>query len=233
MKLHTHRRNGFLAVIAAAALAGPLLAGPAFAAPTSVAPFKPPAKSESVNLALAEGAVASASSQRLTSPQLTYAPANATDIFVHNGWTSNYASVGSGYDPTNDWLQVKLAEPSPVAEVFILWSGTSKPSAYELQVATDADCTSWTSVAQVVDPLNKDSQVINQSAPVTCVRMQASATTSTTGYTINEFEVWSGRKPATVVGNVIPVPVSQTEGNGAPFTLTERSRVVVSDPSLD
>src|SRR5665647_3353555 len=84
MNLHTHRRNGLLAAIATVALAGPLLAGPAFAAP-----FKPPAhaKAESVNLALADGAVASASSQRLTAPERTYAPANAIDIFVHNGWT--------------------------------------------------------------------------------------------------------------------------------------------------
>ena len=69
--------------------------------------------SESVNLSLLPGAVASAKSQRTTAPALTYAPANAADVFVHNGWTSNYASVGNGYDPTQDWFQIKLATPSP------------------------------------------------------------------------------------------------------------------------
>jgi len=234
MKLHLRRRGGIVAVIAAAALAGPLLASPAFAATSSATSVKqaPPSKTESVNLSLVQGAVASAKSQRTTDPALTYAPANATDVFVHNGWTSNYATVGNGYDPTNDWFQVKLATPSPVHEVYILWSDTSKPSVYDIQVSKDANCSTWASVAHVTDPANKDDHVINQNAPVTCVRMQASATTSTTGYTINEFELWSGTKPATVTGSVIPVPVSQTKGNGAPFTLNEKTRVVVSDPSL-
>ena len=69
---------------------------------------------ESVNLALLPGVVASAKSQRMTKPDATYAPANAVDVFVHNGWTSNYASVGGGYDPAQDWFQVKLAKPAPV-----------------------------------------------------------------------------------------------------------------------
>ena len=165
-----------------------------------------PASAASVNLALTPGAVASAKSQRTTAPAATYAPANATDIFVHNGWTSNYASVGAGYDPTQDWFQVKLAEPSPVQQVFIQWTSPSKPSEYDLQVATDPDCQSWTTVAHVVSPADKDSQVINRTDAISCVRMQALATTSTTGYTINEFEVWSGAKPAPVAtGSLNPV----------------------------
>lgn len=187
---------------------------------------------ESVNLALQSGAVASAKSQRMTAPAATYAPANATDIFVHNGWTSNYASVGNGYDPTQDWFQVKLATPSPVYEVFTRWTSPSKPSEYDVQVSTDADCQTWSTVTHVVGPADKDSRVIDRTDPVSCVRMQALATTSTTGYTINEFEVWSGPKPAPVVGQIIPVPVQQTPGTGQPFELTATSRVVVSDSSL-
>ncbi|WP_168209128.1 beta-N-acetylhexosaminidase [Agromyces intestinalis] len=232
MKLHAHRRHGLIAVVAAVALAGPLLASQAAASPRAI-PLEPAqATAESVNLALADGAVASARSQRQTAPALTYAPANATDVFVHNGWTSNYASVGAGYDPTDDWFQVELAEPAPVFEVFILWSGTSKPSTYDLLIASDADCSIWTPVAHVVDPPNQDSHVIDRSEPISCVRMQASATNSTTGYTINEFEIWSGPKPAPVVGEVIPVPVSQTAGTGSPFELTADSRLVISDDEL-
>ncbi|GAA4585672.1 hypothetical protein GCM10023194_29040 [Planotetraspora phitsanulokensis] len=187
---------------------------------------------ESVNLALLPGVVASAKSQRMTAPAATYAPANATDVFVHNGWTSNYASVGNGYDPTQDWFQVKLAEPAPVYEVYSLWTSPAKPTEYDLQVATDADCQTWSTVAHVVNPSDKDSQVIDRKDPISCVRMQALATNSTTGYTINEFEVWSGPKPAPVVGQIIPVPVRQTPGTGQPWQLTAKSRIVVSDSGL-
>ncbi|MEV5966045.1 beta-N-acetylhexosaminidase [Kribbella sp. NPDC051952] len=187
---------------------------------------------ESVNLALQPGAVASAKSQRMTAPALTYAPANATDVFVHNGWTSNYASVGNGYDPTQDWFQVKLATPAPVYEVFSRWTSPGKPTEYDLEVSTDADCQTWSTVTHVVNPSDKDSQVIDRKDPISCVRMQALATTSTVGYTINEFEVWSGPKPAPVVGQIIPVPVKQTPGTGQPWQLTSKSRIVVSSSAL-
>ncbi|MDX6280940.1 MAG: hexosaminidase, partial [Kribbellaceae bacterium] len=191
-----------------------------------------PSITESVNLALLPGVVASAKSQRLTPPAATYAPANAVDVFVHNGWSSNYASVGSGYDPTQDWFQVKLATPAPVYEVFSRWTAPAKPAEYDLQVSTDPDCQSWSTVSHVVNPGDKDSQVINQQDPVSCVRMQALATTSTVGYTLNEFEVWSGPKPAPVVGQIIPVPVKQTAGTGQPWELTGKSRIVVSGNAL-
>jgi hexosaminidase len=191
-----------------------------------------PSPSESVNLALLPGAVASAKSQRMTAPALTYAPANAVDVFVHNGWTSNYASVGNGYDPTQDWFQVKLAEPAPVHEVSTVWTSPAKPTEYDLQVATDADCQTWSTVTHVVNPSDRDSQVIDRKDPISCVRMQALATSSKTGYTINEFEVWSGPKPAPVVGQIIPVPVRQTPGTGQPWELTAKSRIVVSGSGL-
>ncbi|MDQ1499901.1 MAG: hexosaminidase, partial [Actinomycetota bacterium] len=184
---------------------------------------------ESVNLALLPGAVASAKSQRTTAPAATYAPVNATDVFVHNGWTSNY---GNGYDPAQDWFQVKLATPAPVYEVFSRWTSPAKPSEYELQVSTDTDCQTWSTVAHVVNPSDKDSQVIDRQDPVTCVRMQGLATTSTVGYTLNEFELWSGPKPAPVVGQIIPVPVQQTPGTGTPWQLTDKSRIVVSSSAL-
>ncbi|WP_328324582.1 family 20 glycosylhydrolase [Kribbella sp. NBC_00382] len=195
-------------------------------------PATPVVAPESVNLALLPGAVASAKSQRMTAPAATYAPANAADVFVHNGWTSNYASVGNGYDPTHDWFQVKLATPAPVYEVFSRWTSPGKPSEYELQVSTDADCQTWSTVAHVVNPADKDSQVIDRQDPVSCIRMQALATTSTVGYTLNEFELWSGPKPPPVVGQIIPVPVKQTPGTGEPWALTNKSRIVVSSTSL-
>ena len=129
--------------------------------------------SDLVNLSLLPGAVASAKSQRTTAPAATYAPANAADVFVHNGWTSNYASVGNGYDPTQDWFQVKLATPAPVYEVFTRWTSPGKPSQYDLQVSTDADCQTWSTVTHVTNPSDKDSQVIDRKDPISCVRMQA------------------------------------------------------------
>ena len=168
----------------------------------------------------------------MTPPAATYAPANAVDVFVHNGWTSNYASVGDGYDPTQDWFQVKLATPAPVYEVFSRWTSPAKPTEYDLQVSTDADCQTWSTVTHVVNPSDKDSQVIDRKDPISCVRMQALATNSTTGYTINEFEIWSGPKPPPTVGQIIPVPVKQEPGTGQPWELTDKSRIVVSSGAL-
>ncbi|MEV6415099.1 beta-N-acetylhexosaminidase [Kribbella sp. NPDC051718] len=209
--------------LVAAGLVVPATVGQAAADPSVV---------ESVNLALLPGAVASAKSQRMTAPAATYAPANAVDVFVHNGWTSNYASVGGGYDPTQDWFLVKLASPAPVHEVFSRWTSPGKPSQYDLQVSTDADCQTWSTVSHVVNPADKDSQVIDQLDPVSCVRMQALATTSTVGYTLNEFEIWSGPKPPAVVGQIIPVPVKQEVGTGPAWELTNKSRIVVSSAGL-
>ncbi|MFJ2033943.1 family 20 glycosylhydrolase [Streptosporangium sp. NPDC087985] len=218
-------------VMANAAQAGTVSTSPA--SPRIVPlPVSMSTTAESVNLALLPGVVASAKSQRMNWPDATYAPANAIDVFVHNGWTSNYASVGGGYDPTQDWFQVKLAKPAPVYEVFSLWTSPAKPTEYDLQVATDADCQTWSTVAHVVNPSDKDSQVIDRKDPISCVRMQALATNSKTGYTINEFEVWSGPKPAPVVGQIIPVPVQQTPGTGQPWELTAKSRIVVSGSGL-
>jgi hexosaminidase len=230
MNSHRTAWRRVLGAVAAAAVTVPLAIGQATAAPLDVP--SPSPEDASVNLALLDGAVASAASQRQTPPAATYAPANAIDVFTHNGWTSNYASVGDGYDHTNDWFQVRLAEPAPVYEVFIRWTSPDKPSAYDLQVSTDAECTSWTTVKQVTDPADNDSQVIDSDEALSCVRMQATATSSTTGYTINEFELWSGPKPPAVVGRIIPVPVSQTPGTGEPWQLTAQSRIVVSEESL-
>ncbi|MGW7683999.1 beta-N-acetylhexosaminidase [Kribbella sp. NPDC054772] len=217
--------------LVAAALVVPLSVGPAAADPPADQPARPDSGS-SVNLALLPGAVASAKSQRMTPPAATYAPANATDVFVHNGWTSNYAAVGNGYDPTQDWFQVKLAAPAPVYEVFSRWTSPAKPSEYDLQVSTDVDCQTWTTVTHMVNPSDEDSQVIDRKDPITCVRMQALATTSTVGYTLNEFELWSGPKPPPTVGQIIPVPVHQTPGTGQPWALTNTSRIVVSSNAL-
>jgi hexosaminidase len=222
------RRRAVPALTIGALLAGALVVGQAAAG----TPMTSPVTTESVNLALEPGAVASAKSQRTTAPELTYAPANAIDVFVHNGWTSNFAAVGNGYDPTHDWFQVRLADPAPVYEVFTRWTSPSKPTEYEVQVSTDAGCETWTTVAHVTNPDDKDAQVIDHQDPVRCVRMQGLATTSTAGYTINEFELWSGPKPAPVVGKIIPVPVRQTPGSGQPWELTRTSRIVVSDSSL-
>jgi hexosaminidase len=223
-------RYPFLALVAAVLV--PLSVGQASAGAPPTTPAAEDAVTESVNLALLPGAVASAKSQRMTAPAATYAPANAIDVFVHNGWTSNYASVGSGYDPTQDWFQVKLATPAPVYQVFSQWTAPAKPTEYDLQVSTDADCQTWSTVTHVVNPSDKDSQVIDRKDPISCVRMQADATTSTIGYTINEFEIWSGPKPAPTVGQIIPVPVKQTPGSGQSWQLTAKSRIVVSSNAL-
>ncbi|MFC7643213.1 hypothetical protein ACFQX6_22000 [Streptosporangium lutulentum] len=194
-------------------------------------PVSTSAAAESVNLALLPGAVASAKSQRMTRPDATYAPANAVDVFVHNGWTSNYASVGNGYDPAQDWFQVKLAEPAPVHEVFSRW--TSRPS------RRSTTCRSPRTPA--VDVVNGRPRGESERQGFAGDRSQGPDLLRPDAGPGHEFHdrIHDQRvrgvvrpQPAPVVGHIIPVPVRQTPGTGQPWELTAESRVVVSGGGL-
>ncbi|MDR1294713.1 MAG: family 20 glycosylhydrolase [Bifidobacteriaceae bacterium] len=212
------------------------------------------AKSQAPNSSASAGANTPAYGTRTEN----WAPAHAIDGLVASRWNSNYTGLPTlalnSYDPTDDWFQVKLPAPQPVYQTHIEWAAAisyhvvpssntattsaytwvMKPTRYSIQVSTDSDCSSWTTVARVANPFNADDQIIGVSDPVWCVRAQASKGFVPTrlGYAIAEFEVWDGPRPDAVVGSILPVPVEQTATSGGPFTLSADSRVVVSDAAL-
>ncbi|WP_164471474.1 family 20 glycosylhydrolase [Georgenia faecalis] len=163
-----------------------------------------------------------------------FAPGNAIDGESGTRWGSDYARTNpaepppSTYNPTNDWFQVELAEPSPVWSVVTDWE-TARPATFAIQTSTDG--TTWTTVREVNGPAaGRTEYVLGLEEPVSFVRMQGLATATTYGYSLWSFQVWSGpQAPAAPGGQVLPAPVSQTDGAGEAFVLGEDARIVAPE----
>ncbi|MHA7861532.1 family 20 glycosylhydrolase [Tessaracoccus sp. Y36] len=152
-------------------------------------------------------------------------------------WGSDYPRDGiieppaSDHDPSSDWIQVQLAEPSPVWSVVLNWE-FARPSQFALQVSNDGE--NWTTVREVKSTpiIGVTEYVLGVVEPVSFVRMQGVATATQYGYSLWDFEIWSGPEaplpPPAPGGVVVPAPVSLTEGEGAPFELAQESRIVAS-----
>ncbi|MEE6294488.1 family 20 glycosylhydrolase [Georgenia wangjunii] len=180
---------------------------------------------------VARTGTASAASVYTGAPE-RFAAANAVDGQSGTRWGSDYARTNpaepppSTHDPRNDWFQVELAEPSPVWSVVLNWE-TARPARFEIQVS--ADGAEWTTVREVTGPAaGRTEYVLGLQEPVSFVRMQGRATATPFGYSLWDFEVWSGpQAPAAPGGEILPIPVSVTPLGGAPFVLDEGARIVV------
>jgi hexosaminidase len=163
-----------------------------------------------------------------------FAAANAVDDNSGTRWGSDYPRDGvveppaSSHDPSADWLQVELSEPSPVWSVAINWE-TARPAKYLVQTSTDG--TTWTTVKEQVGVApGRIEHILGLKEPVSFVRMQGVTPATGFGYSIWDFEVWSGPKaPPAPGGEVLPAPVSLTALDGEPFELGPKTRIVASD----
>ena len=161
-----------------------------------------------------------------------FAAANAIDGQSGTRWGSDYARTNpaepppSTHDPRNDWFQVELAEPSPVWSVALDWE-TARPARFDIQVSSNG--TDWTTVREVTGPATgRTEYVLGLEEPVAFVRMQGRATATPFGYSLWSFEVWSGpQTPAAPGGQILPIPVSMTAVDAAPFVLDAGTRIVV------
>lgn len=182
---------------------------------------------------VARSAVATAATVYTGNPT-RFAAANAVDGASGTRWGSDYPRDGvteppaSSHDPSADWLQVELAEPSPVWSVMINWE-TARPAEYLVQ--TSSDGVQWVTVKKQVGVApGRIEHVLGLTTPVSYVRMQGIAPATVFGYSIWDFEVWSGPKPPPAPGGeVLPAPVSLTEVEGDPFVLDRDTRIVASD----
>ncbi|MBZ2196895.1 family 20 glycosylhydrolase [Occultella gossypii] len=180
---------------------------------------------------IAPEGVATASSVYTGDPA-RFAAANANDRNSATRWGTDYARTNpaepppSDHDPSNDWIQIALAEPSPVWSVVLDWE-TARPALFELQTTTDG--LTWTTVREVTSPATGRTEYrLGLEEPVSHVRMQGIQTATTFGYSLWSFEVWSGpQAPPEPGGTILPAPVSQTQIDADAFTLTAQTRITI------
>ncbi|HYH35635.1 MAG TPA: family 20 glycosylhydrolase, partial [Nocardioides sp.] len=214
-----------VAGLLAAALA-PVGLAQAEPAPPVAASADPPAESRDVAL---DGTASAASVY--TGDLQRFAAENVNDGDLATRWGSDYAREGvldpppSSHDPSNDWVQVELAEPSPVDHVVLHWEAAY---AAEYRIDVSDDGRTWTTALEVTDGAGgREVLDLGLDDPVKFVRMQGVRVATGWGYSLWSLEVWDGPAPgAGPGGRILPVPVSQTPGEGAPYELTEDARVV-------
>ncbi|AKH81615.1 hypothetical protein AA958_04735 [Streptomyces sp. CNQ-509] len=230
----TVRRRTVLAAAGSAALvaasATPALSAPAPAAapaaadgPAADAAWPDPARD------VARDGTATASSVYDRDPA-RFAAAHVNDGDLSTRWGSN--SPENGYpDPSREWVQIELAEPSPVHHVVIHWE-TARAAHYQIHVSDDGE--TWRTARDVPDaPGGREVLELGLTTAVRYVRMQGVAVATGWGYSIFAMEVWNGPRPGVGLpaGRVIPVPVAQTsQPDARPFVLDRRSRIVAADP---
>ncbi|MFF0312062.1 family 20 glycosylhydrolase [Streptosporangium sp. NPDC004379] len=179
------------------------------------APSTATAVPEPVNLAPA--GTAAASSVELDRPD--FAAAHVIDGDAATRWSSAYAD--------DNWVQVKLAEPSKVDHVTLRWPNAC---ARDFVLQTSADGLTWTDVASLQRDTCPRVDVIDVGTdqPVSYVRMQGRKRWAAYGYSISEFEIWNlPQSPKPTLG-LLPKPVSLTEDGGQPFVLHTNTRIVAS-----
>lgn len=231
----TVRRRTVLAAAGSAALvaasATPALSAPAPAAPAAAAAadaadadaaWPDPARD------VARDGTATASSVYDLDPA-RFAAAHVNDGDLSTRWGSN--SPENGYpDPSREWVQIELAEPSPVHHVVIHWE-TARAAHYQIHVSDDGE--TWRTARDVPDaPGGREVLELGLTTAVRYVRMQGVAVATGWGYSIFAMEVWNGPRPGVGLpaGRVIPVPVAQTSRPDArPFVLGGGSRIVATD----
>ncbi|KRV49406.1 hypothetical protein AQ490_20695 [Wenjunlia vitaminophila] len=228
---HFVRRRTILAAAGSAALVA------ATAAPVVAAPSAGTTATDTATTAadspwpdqvrdVARDGTASASSVYDLDPA-KFAAEHVNDGDLGTRWGSN--SPENGYpDPSREWVQVELAEPSPVHHVVIHWE-TAHAAHYEVQVSDDGE--TWRTALDVPNaPGGREVLELNLTTPVRFVRMQGVAVATGWGYSIWSMEVWNGPRPGVGLpaGRVIPVPVSETRTGAQPYVLGRHSRIVVS-----
>ncbi|SDD34563.1 family 20 glycosylhydrolase [Auraticoccus monumenti] len=162
-----------------------------------------------------------------------FAAEHVNDGDLGTRWGSDYAREGvvdppaSSHDPSRDWVQVELAEPSPVDHVVVYWEN-AHAAEYELQVSDDGQ--QWETVVDVDDGRGgREVLQVGRSEPVSFVRVQGVRLATGWGYSIWSLEVWDAPPPgAGEEGRVLPAPVSLVPGEGEPFELGTSTRVVAA-----
>ncbi|SMF22242.1 hexosaminidase [Cellulosimicrobium cellulans J34] len=167
------------------------------------------------NLALAGTASASSTEQNLD----WLAPRFVNDGDASTRWSSSY-------DDAN-WVQVELAEPSPVDHVTISWPGAC---AADYVVQTSTDGTTWTDRERVTIATcwRTDVVQLGVTEPVRFVRMQGIDRASQWGYSIYELGIYAAPQAEPDGPALVPQPAALSTTDDEPFALDAASVVAVT-----
>ncbi|WP_171814544.1 family 20 glycosylhydrolase [Arthrobacter dokdonensis] len=205
-----HVGTGVLVALCAMLVPAAMVAPPAQAAPITVP--APPAPPE--NLALTGTATASSVEPAL--PGNT--AGKAIDGDTGTRWSSTYVDA--------NWLQVELAQPSPIDHVKLTWPNAAA-RAYTLE--TSMDGANWT-VAKTVNSSDGPGRVDEEQlgiASARFVRMAGQKRWSSYGYSISELEIYATPAPVRPESlNLVPAPAAVATTDAGTFRLTPDSRIV-------
>lgn len=155
---------------------------------------------------LAAQATATASSVELD--RADFAATFANDGNSSTRWSSSYVD--------DNWLQLALAVPSPVAVVQVDWPNACA-RAFEVQTSVDGE--SWTTRATLADQTTcgrTDTIEIDTEGDVKFVRVQGQKRWSTYGYSISEIRLYDGALPEPEPQlPLVPQPASLDRGEGS------------------
>ncbi|QAY62158.1 hypothetical protein ET495_01430 [Xylanimonas allomyrinae] len=185
---------------------------------TLLAGTPPAAAAESRDVA--RTAVASAASEY---PDPRFSVGHVNDGDPATRWGSRYTRTTApvmSYDPSRDWVQLKLAEPTYILKVVLDWEA-AYPTAHDLMVSKDG--ATWTTLATVVTPTGAATSGhlvqelhVDTSEAYSYVRVQAASTATRFGLSLYRFEVWDTPRASTDDG----APAASQQGPAQTPALT-------------
>ncbi|HEY3317510.1 MAG TPA: discoidin domain-containing protein [Coriobacteriia bacterium] len=170
------------------------------------------------NVALAKPASTNIALRDASSASRTSSGSSASNAF--DGNTSTYWNSGS-VGSSAEWLQVDLGSSPGVYNKFVIdWNGSYY--ARNVQVQTSADGNTWTTVASTTSGTGGSAQTFTTTNGMNAryVRLSLSNYNTSSGYRVDEFQVWSG-------GTLPPPPSNVAKGK----TFTSSSTYSSSYPA--
>ncbi|QDZ15991.1 family 20 glycosylhydrolase [Humibacter ginsenosidimutans] len=167
-------------------------------------------------------------------PNPSFVATNANDGDDSTRWGSEYTHASNPkltYDPTNDWLQIKLASPQPIDHVVLKWE-SAYASQFQIQGSTDGS--TWTTLKEITNATGGvESIPIGSTTKYSYVRMQGEKTATSYGYSIYTFQVWNGPEPAVQATlPVVPTVKKWAPGTGT-FSVPQGGTVAIAGSSPD
>ncbi len=191
-------RPRMAAALAIAAASPLLLAG---LVPPAAAPAASAASCGTANVALSHPATASSLESS------AYPASNAVDGNTGTRWSSAFS------DP--QWIQVDLGSTQSICQVVLMWE-TASGKAYQIQVSADA--TTWTTIYSTTTGPG-GTETLNISGSGRYIRMYGTQRNTAYGYSLWEFQVFTGTGGGG--GNTVTVtnPGSQSSTVGTAVSL--------------
>src|SRR6266566_2532400 len=191
-------RPRMAAALAIAAASPLLLAG---LVPPAAAPAASAASCGTANVALSHPATASSLESS------AYPASNAVDGNTGTRWSSAFS------DP--QWIQVDLGSTLSICQVVLMWE-TASGKAYQIQVSADA--TTWTTIYSTTTGPG-GTETLNISGSGRYIRMYGTQRNTAYGYSLWEFQVFTGTGGGG--GNTVTVtnPGSQSSTVGTAVSL--------------